>query len=147
MNDELLKAAKEHFSNLSLAEERMLRAVRSERAICGNDDDDSSSTNDPQRGELWGKTRTIRADVVGWLCRNAAAHGRSASDGICVYGAKVEGILDFSYLDIHLPFWFERCCFSGEIWLKNAKIPGFTLKGCWTRRILADGLQVAYTKN
>jgi hypothetical protein len=143
MNNKLLKAANERFPNLTAAEERMLCAVKSVRAICGSDDDDSNLANNPQCGELWDKTRTIHADVIEWLCKNAATHDRSASDGIHVYGAKVEGILDLSYANIHLPFWFERCCFKEEIWLKNAKIPSLNLIGCWTRRILADGLQVA----
>jgi hypothetical protein len=33
--------------------------------------------------------------------------------------------------------------FKDEIWLKSARIPSLNLIGCWTRRILADGLQVA----
>lgn len=143
MNDELLKAAKKSFQDLSEAEERMLRAANSDRAICGSDDNDSSPANNPEHGELWDKNRTIHADVIDWLCKNAALYGRSASDGLNVYGAKVEGTVNLSYTDIPLPFWFERCCFNDEIWLKNAKIPGLTLKGCWTKRIVADGLQVA----
>ncbi len=121
----------------------MLRAVKSVRAICGSDDDDSSPVNNPQCGEGWDETRTIRADVIEWLCKNAGTYGRSASDGINVYGAKVVNVVDLSYADVHLPFWFERCAFMNEIWLKNAKIPSLNFTGCWTRRILADGLQVA----
>jgi hypothetical protein len=143
LNDELLKAAKERFPNLSEAEERMLRAVKSERAICGSDDNDSNAANSPQCGDQWNGTRTIRADVIEWLCKNAVILGRTTSDGINVYGAKVEGNLDLSYADIPLPFWFERCYFKDEIWLKSAKIPSLNLIGCWTRKILADGLQVA----
>jgi hypothetical protein len=143
MNDGLLKAAKERFASLSEAERRMLRAVKGERAVCGSDANDSNPANHPQDCEQWDDTRTIRADVIEWLCQNAAIHGRSASDGIHVYGAKVEGILDLSYADIPLPFWFERCYFKDEIWLKSAKIPSLNLIGCWTRRILADGLLVA----
>lgn len=143
MNDELLKAAKERFQDLSEAEKRVLSAAKSERAVCGSDDDNSNPANNPQDGERWDKTRTIRADVIGWLCKNAAIYGRSASDGINVYGAKVEGILDLSYTDIPIPLWFDRCYFNNEVWLKNAKIPTLTLKGCWTKKILADGIQVA----
>jgi hypothetical protein len=112
MNDDLLKAAKDRFPNLTDVEERMLRAVKSDRVICRSDGDDSNAANHAQCGELWDKTRTIRADVIEWLCKNAAIYGRSASDGINVYGAKVEGNLDLSYADIPLPFWFERCLFQ-----------------------------------
>jgi len=143
MHDGLLKSAAARFPDLSDAEKRMLSAVKSERAICGSDDNNSNAANNPQCCELWDKTRTIQADVIVWLCKNASLHGRSATDGIHVYGAKVEGVLDLSYADIPLPFWFERCCFVDEIWLKNARIPSFHLVGCWTKRIQADGLQVA----
>jgi hypothetical protein len=143
MNDELLNAASVRFQNLSEAEKRMLRAVKSESAVCGSDDDDFNAANNPQCGALWDETRTIRADVIVWLCINAAVLGRSANDGVYLYGAKIEGILDLSYVDIHLPFCFERCYFTHEIWLKNAKIPSLNLTGCWTKQIRADGLQVA----
>ncbi len=120
----------------------MLRAVKNDRVIAGSNDDNSNSANNPQGGERWDRTRTIRADVISWLCQNAATYGRPASDGIDVYGAKVEGVLDLCHTDIPIPLWFERCYFNNEVWLKNAKIPSLTFRGCWTKRILADGLQV-----
>jgi len=140
---ELQRAAEESFPNLSDAEKHMLRAVKSARAICGSNDDDSNPANNPQFGELWDESRTIRAGLIEWLCKNAASYGRSASDGIHVYGAKIIGELDLSHADIHLPLTFKRCAFTDEIWLKNAKILSLSLTGCWTKRILADGLQTA----
>jgi len=122
----------------------MLRAVKSQRAICGSDDNDSSAANNPQGGEQWSETRTIRADLIEWLCKNATIFGRGASDGVHVYGGKVVGVLNLSYADVPLPMWLERCYFENEIWLKNAKIPSLNLIGCWTKKVLADGLQVAY---
>lgn len=144
MNDELLNAAERLFGSITEAEKRMLRAEDSNLAICGPDVNDSNPANNPESGELWGEERTIRADVIRWLCRNAGALGRRASNGINVYGAKTVGVLDLSYEDVHLPLVFRRCYFNDEIWLKNAKILSLNLTGCRTRRILADGLQTAY---
>jgi hypothetical protein len=50
----------------------MLRAVKSDRAICGSDDDNSSQANNPDGGEVWDRSRIIRADVIEWQCKNAA---------------------------------------------------------------------------
>lgn len=141
MKEELLKAAEECFPDLSEAGKRMLRAEDGNLAIGGPDASDSNPANNPESGELWGEERTIHADVIAWLCRNAGALGRSASNGIHVYGAKIVGNLDLSYEDVRLPLVFMRCYFTDEIWLKNAKILSLNLTGCRTHRILADGLQ------
>jgi hypothetical protein len=84
MNQELLNAAQDRFPNLTGAERRMLLAEKSEIAICGLDDDHSNPANNPEYGESWGIERTIRADVIGWLCKNAQTFGRTASSGIAV---------------------------------------------------------------
>jgi hypothetical protein len=144
MNQELLNAAKERFPNLSEAERRMLLAEKSELANCGPDNDNSNLANSPECGELWGVERTIRADVISWLCRNAEEFGRRASNGITVYGAKIVDDLDLSYEDVRLPLVFIRCYFKDEIWLKNAKILSLNLTGCRTHRILADGLESTF---
>jgi hypothetical protein len=143
MNEEILNAATERFPNLTEAEQRMLRAERSEFANCGSDNDDSNPANNPEYGESWGIERTIHADVIWWLCRNAETFGRTASSGIAVSGAKIVDDLDLSYEDVRLPLVFMRCYFKNEIWLKNAKVLSLNLTGCRTHRILADGLQAA----
>ncbi len=143
MAEEILKAAEEHFRSLTEAERRMLLAEKSTRAICGNDDCDSNPANNPECGELRCETRSIRADLIAWLCKNAGAYGRSASDGIHVYGARITGVLDLSYEDVRLPLSFMCCYFNDEIWLKNAKILSLNLTGSRTHRIMADGLQTA----
>ncbi len=79
----------------------MLRAVKSDRTIYGNDDNDSNPANNTQIGELWDKSRAVHAEVIEWLCKSAITYGRSASKGIRVYGTKVEGILDLSDADIN----------------------------------------------
>lgn len=144
MNQELLNAAKERFPNLTEAERRMLLAEKSEFANCGPVNDDSNTANDPEYGESWGFERTIHADVIWWLCRNAATFGRTASSGIAVVGAKIVNDLDLSYEDVRLPLVFMRCYFKDEIWLKNARILSLSMTDCRTHRILADGLQSAF---
>lgn len=144
MNQELLNAAKDRFPNLTEAERRMLLAEKSELANCGPVSDDSNTANNPEFGESWGVERTIHAEVIWWLCRNAATFGRTASSGIAVVGAQIVNDLDLSYEDVRLPLVFMRCYFKDEIWLKNARILSLSLIDCRTHRILADGLQSAF---
>jgi hypothetical protein len=144
MNQELLHAAQDRFPNLTEAERSMLLAERSEPANCLPDSDDSDLANNPECGDSWGIERTIHADVIWWLCRNAGTFGRMASSGITVVGAKIVDDLNLSYEDVRLPLVFMQCYFKDEIWLKNARILSLSLTGCRTHRILADGLQSAF---
>ena len=101
MDQELISAAEHHFQELLEAEKRVLLAESGNLAICGPDANDSNPANDPENGEHWGEERTIRASVIEWLCRNAEAFGRTASNGINVYGAKVVDDLGLSYRLFH----------------------------------------------
>jgi hypothetical protein len=139
----LLNAAVERFPSLSEAERRMVSAVDGNPAICSNSSNDSDAMNDPQNGANWAPSRTIDPEVIRWLCAQATALGRGLNSPIDVYAAKISGILDLSGAVIPCPLRFRRCVFVDEIWLKAAKIPSLILSGCWTRSILADGIDVA----
>ena len=143
MTVDLLKSAEEQFAPLSEAERRLLAAVDGQCAVCSNNIDDSDQINDPRNAEIWDLSRTIRSDVVVWLCRQGGSLGRSSSSGIYVYGAKISGVLNLSYAVIPYPLLFERCAFTEEISLKNAQVPSLILTGSCTRTILADGIDVA----
>jgi len=118
----------------------VISAVDGQPAICNNSPNDS---DDPQNGVNWGPSRTIDPEVIRWLCRQAAALGRSPNSPIDVYAAKISGVLDLSGAVIPCPLSFRCCFFQDEIWLKNAKVPSLILSGSWTRTILADGMDVA----
>jgi len=121
----------------------MISAVDGKAAICNNSSSESDAMNDPQNGANWGPSRTIDPKVISWLCAQAATLGRSPNSPIDVYAAKISGVLDLSGAVIPCPLSFRRCVFVDEIWLKNAKVPSLILTGCWTRTILADGIDVA----
>jgi hypothetical protein len=144
MTMDLIKSAEELFPSLSEAERRMLGAVNGEAAVCGDSVDDDDPSNAPRFSENWAPSRTIRSSVIHWLCVQAGASGRTSNEGIYVYAAKIAGILNLSYAVIPCPLIFERCVFTGEISLKNAKVPSLILTGSLTRTILGDGIDVAY---
>jgi hypothetical protein len=122
----------------------MLVAVGGEAAVCGDSSNDGDEKNSPQDSAGWGPSRIIRSSVIHWLCAQATTLGRTSNDSIYVYGARISGVLDLSYAVIPCPLIFERCVFSGEISLKNAKVPSLILTGSSARTILADGIDVAY---
>lgn len=143
MTADLLKSAEEQFAPLSEAERRMLTAVGGKCAVCSNNSNDSEPLNDPRNGAKWDSSRTIRSDVIEWLCKQGGSFGRDSSSGIWVYGAKIAGVLNLSYAVIPYPLILERCAFMDEISLKNAKVPSLILTGSCARTILADGIDVA----
>lgn len=140
---DLLKLAEELFAPLSEAERRMLVAVDGQPAVCSNNTNDSDPMNDPHNSANWDTSRTIRADVIAWLCKQGGSFARSSSSSIYIYGAKISGVLNLSYMAIAYPLLFKRCAFTEEISLKNAKVPSLILTGSYTRTILADGIDVA----
>src|ERR1035441_2278105 len=103
-------------------------------AICG--------PNDPSNGENWLPLRTIRADILEWLCTTEIASGR-VKQGIHIYAAKISGILEFAYATIPFPLLFQRSPFAEDISFKNARIPSLILTSSKTHTILADGVDVA----
>jgi len=143
MTVDLLKSAEEKFAPLSEAERRILTAIDGKCAVCRNNDNDSDPINDPRNGAKWDSSRTIRSDVLEWLCKQGGSFGKSSSSGVWVYGAKIAGVLNLSYAVIPYPLILERCAFMDDISLKNAKVPSLILTGSCTRTILADGIDVA----
>jgi hypothetical protein len=143
MSESLIASVPDRFQPLSEAEKRMLEtATKGEPAICGQNDKDDDPDNAPSNGQNWLPSRTIRADILEWLCTTdiAAKVGRQ---GIHIYAAKITGILKFAYTSISFPLRFQRCVFTHDISFKHARIPSLILDGSWTRTILADGIDVA----
>ena len=99
--------------------------------------------NNPGNGENWLPLRTIRADVLHWLCTTDIASGRVSKHGIKIYAARISGVLDFSYVTIPFPLFFRRCSFAEDISFKNSRIPSLILTSSWAHTILADGVDVA----
>lgn len=144
MCESLEKLAKERFPNLTEAETRILEAaINGEPAICGPNSNDADQANDPSNDVNWLPSRTIRADILEWLCTTDGVSGRVSRQGIHIYAGKISGVLKFAYATIPFPLFFQRCAFSEDISFKNARIPSLILTSSSTHTILADGIEVA----
>ena len=67
----LLELAEKQFPDLSGAEKKLINA-----AAAGQEADyrsDDADTDDPGKWEHWGPQRTIRAEVIRWLCVDVEA--------------------------------------------------------------------------
>jgi hypothetical protein len=140
----LLALAQSRFGALSTAETSMISAApMGEGALCGPSYNDSDPENDPSKAkEAWGPERTIKAELIHWLCTNRVARDYVAPKGLRVYGAKIVGALDLAYVDVPFPLYLRRCCLTGNADLESAKIPLFSLRGSFVREVSAPNLEV-----
>jgi len=134
---ELLQLAKERFTNLSPAEEKLFRAVaKGEQA---NFSGASDEENDPSHADKWPADRALNADRLAWLCTDSAASKLVTHRGITVAGARVNGTLNLKWADITFPLTMLKCAFSGSIVLNNASLRGLDLNGTHIKNLHADG--------
>ena len=131
---------------LTPCELKLLRAApnappASNWAQCGLSFDDKD--NDPSKADKeWGREREIRAEVIRWLCVDEKAKHEVDPKGIWVYGAKITGMLDLSFVIVPFPIVLRRCRLMEDADLKDAQLPLLSLEGSWVRAIGADRLDV-----
>jgi hypothetical protein len=114
----LLTRAVEQFANLTDAEKTLLHAV-----IAGDVADYSSpndAENDPQHAETWGASRTIRAQVIRWLCAEPEASRQIDPHGIRIHAATIKGRLDLAYVTVPVPLALRRCVVWAGVTLVDA---------------------------
>ncbi len=100
-------------SDWSTAEERLLNAiVAGVLAVTGTSDLNDDPANNPEAPSPWPQGRSVRAELIRWLCTDKAAMSRIGSHGIQLYGARIEGPLDLANLKLSFPIWLMRC----QIW-------------------------------
>ena len=139
--DRLLQLARTDFSDLSEAEEKMLRAsAKGEVALCGGTAEDKGD-NIPDAAS-WGKERTIRAAILRWLSTEREARDLVDPKGVRLAGAKVEGQLDLGDLDVPFPLLFTFCILDAGLNLRDARAAGLCLNRCRTGPILAERMRV-----
>jgi hypothetical protein len=56
--------------------------------------------DDPANAKNWGPVRTIRAELIRWLCTDKIAAGLVEARGILIVGAKISGPLDLECVDV-----------------------------------------------
>jgi hypothetical protein len=129
--------------NLSEAEKRLLRAApEGDWAVCGKNSEDGDASNDPSLLQGWGFDRTIRAELLRWLCTDADASKKTDLRGIRVYGARIFGDLDLSYAKVPFPILLTHCRLIGQMNLQSATIPMLSLSGTRADSILGNGARV-----
>lgn len=99
--------------------------------------------NDPSKADKeWGREREIRAEVIRWLCVDEKAKHEVDPNGISVYGAKITGKLDLSFVIVPFPIALVHCRLTEDAELYDTQLPFLVLEGSWVRAIKADGLDV-----
>src|SRR5271157_3125284 len=141
-----LKRLAAKFGTLSAAENLLLDKVTSgDLAICGPNDDDKDTKNDPKDADQWGPERRIRAELVAWLCTNDQARKQVHPRGIQVYGADITGSVDLSFVNIPFQLRLQHCRLKEDINLRMAEVSQLDLDGSLVHRIGANGLIVKNT--
>jgi hypothetical protein len=106
------------------------------REICLQDRVDSSNAeskrlNSPGRADDWGSDRSLRAEVVTWLCEISQSWNPVAIGVIEIRGAKIEGELRLDNASINVVLRLLRCCIKGTIYLRNATLRTIDLEGTY----------------
>lgn len=136
----LLELARQKFSTLSEADEKLFSAVA--KGELADYSAEAEQDNDPPKAERWGEERILKADRIYWLCTDKVAAGLVKHKGISVKGAHIDDELELEQVRIPFRLVFHRCFFSEVINLLGAEIRSLNLTGTHTGPIHADGLTV-----
>jgi hypothetical protein len=98
--------AREHFKDLTAAEIELLRrAYKGVFAVCGPNMVVDEPRNDPSKAEHdWKEDRSIRANLIRWICVDRQAKDLVDPKGIQVYGAIIPDALDLVSVAVPFPF-------------------------------------------
>ncbi len=143
-SDKLRKLAEAAFGALSAAEKLLAeKTPDGKKAICGANDNDKDPGNDPQHADTWGAARTVRADLLAWMCTDEQARKLVRWHGIQLYGADIDGRIDLASAQIPFPLEILRCRLSKGLDLCRASVPGIDFSGSLVNGMVADGVVVA----
>ncbi|MEK6674459.1 MAG: hypothetical protein AABZ47_02260 [Planctomycetota bacterium] len=137
---ELLKLARKKFSNLTNAEEKLIRAV-----AAGESADFRSwvpGSNDPAKAYNWTEKRYLLPRCIEWLCTDKKAQEHVTRNGISIQGARIVGSLNLFDARIPFPVYLLHCQVMMNINLTSARIPKLSLMGTEITVLTASGLQV-----
>jgi hypothetical protein len=147
--------ARTEFSDLRPAELQLIRSATTTRpSYCGPADDlrhpanrpEFSETGNPSAGvERWGPEREVRAEVIRWLCVNAAAKALVDPLGLQLVGARLVGGLDLRHTDIPFPLSLVHCRAASATSLNGCRIQRLEFDGSCLGSIFADGVDVKKT--
>ena len=137
---ELEDYAMTRFHDLTSAEQSMLRAAERGLVADYSSADDNAVTN--RNRSAWGEDRTVRAELLRWLCVDAKAAGAVDLRGITIASARIAGKLDLAYVTLHFPLTIAHSIISDGIDLTHAESRLIALDGSYCGPIAAHGLAV-----
>ena len=122
---ELLKIAESKFNDLTKGEKALLYAT--EKGQFADLSSKNRNENNPEDGLSWGDDRTVRSEVLAWLCTDPDAVSIVSHRGIQVKGAIVKGHVELRFADIPFPIQIEESRFDG--W-SNRRITSYEAHLC-----------------
>ncbi len=131
------KIPNEWKQSLSDAEKALLNDASS--VIISNS---SENIDDPQNGSNWGPERTIRAELLYWLCTNNQSQFIDSRYGVRIKGAKITGKLNFNWALLPYQLWLINCFMEDTIFLMDAEAPEINFSGSKIHSLHADRLTV-----
>ncbi len=139
-SDGLLKLATEHFDEIIPAEKKFFRAVAKGVFVDYRVDDEKE--NDPEKGDTWGKKRTLRADCISWLCTDDKAKHFVRQSGIQIRGARIVEPLMLVFAQLNFPLSFFGCRIMENIDLRHSMVRGLFFDGSHVKKLAADGARI-----
>jgi hypothetical protein len=86
--------------------------------------------------------RSVRAELIRWLCISPGAKALVDPLGIRVCGARVMGTLNLEAATLLFPIELRACRLNEVAVLNHCSIPNLSMAGSWTQGITANGLIV-----
>jgi len=97
--------------------------------------------DNPENSEKWGPERTLRPELLYWLCTDPEAGRQVHAKGIWIWGAKIVGPLDFTSATLLHPLAICKSALE-DIELAYAETRNLNFSGSSMHSIRADGLSV-----
>lgn len=138
--DKLLDLAVRKFPSPTETEKKLLRAaVGGDAAMCGGQNEEE---NAPEHAQDWGHERTIRAELLRWLCADQRASSYVHPKGIQLWYAKVVDKLDLTLARVPFPIILKKCAIPDGVSLTGAETRLLDFGGSRTGPFMGDGLVV-----
>jgi hypothetical protein len=130
---DLLTLADKRFGPLSEAERKLLRAAPAgDWAHCEPDGAGRDAPEiDPANADTWAQDRRIRTALLQWLCVDRTAREQVHPAGIRVISARMEGLLDLSFVAVPFPLTCTACWWPQGLELSGTVLPELDLRKCW----------------
>lgn len=144
----LIRLAETQFPGLTPAEEALLlhedigNTSRAAFAVAGTSPDPEDPSNDPGHANKWGAERNVRASLIRWLCVDPRALALVDPGGIRLFGARITGPLELSYVHVPFALVLNHCSIPERINLHSAETRQLNLNGSYTNEIDGEGIDI-----